>query len=126
MKTKNNYDYLTRFNKPKKQTNKKTIEVEIISACPRKKKNGDDIIFLKGEVLTNRNQVLNFTYDPNFAQGIKVLETKNKVQVTFSSNKVFAPSGEEITYNNISKIEPSKHDEESDEDNGDRDELLTF
>lgn len=125
MKTKNNYDYLTRFNKPKKQTNKKTIEVEIISASPRKKKNGDDIIFLKGEVLTNRNQVLDFTYDPNFAKGIELLQHKNKVQVTFSSNKVFAPTGEEIVYNNISKIEPLEH-EESEEDNGDLDELLTF
>lgn len=111
-----NYDFLKRFNKPVKST-KKQVDVKIISAIPRKKKNGDDIIFIKAIPLKNPEQEINFTYDPKFATGIQILASKNQVKIIFSQKTCLNPStGEEITYNNISKIEKLPDDPEHFED----------
>lgn len=117
------YDYLKRFNKkPTRKSNTKTVKINIESAVTRNKSNGDVIIFLKGTTIPNAEE-LNLTYDPNYGKGIELLQNHNKVLVNYWSKTVLAQTGEEITYNNISKIEALPNDEE---ENGDLDELLTF
>ena len=109
-----NYDYLKRFNKkPTKANNKKVIEAEIVNACERQKKNGDTIIFLTAKLKTN--QELTLTYDEKYASGIETLRNRNKVKITYWTKTILAPTGEEeITYNNISKIEALQNEEDDD------------